>query len=85
MFVRKHDVPFISSSAGFVVFWDFVLGLSSSLTRCRLAAGVYEGAEIMTDIKLLPLVRTTYITKETHPSIPPGGAGVIGIKHPFPR
>ncbi|KAM7426567.1 Coiled-coil domain-containing protein 17 [Porites harrisoni] len=72
-------------NAGFTVYWDFVLGLSSSLSSCRLAAGVYKGVEIATDVKLLPLVRTTAITKESHPTIPSGGVGVVGVKHPFPR
>lgn len=72
-------------NAGFAVFWDFVLGLSTSFPRCRLAAGVYQGADISTDVKLLPIVRTTVITRQSHPTIPPGGAGVIGVKHPFPR
>ncbi|XP_022783161.1 coiled-coil domain-containing protein 17-like [Stylophora pistillata] len=72
-------------NAGFAVFWDFVLGMNSSFSRCRLAAGVYQGAEIATDVKLLPIVKTTVITRQSHPTIPPGGAGVIGVKHPFPR
>lgn len=67
------------------MFWDFVLGLSLSFTRCRLAAGVYQGVELVTDVKLLPIVRTTALSKDSHPTIPPGGAGVIGVKHPFPR
>jgi len=78
-------LPFVVSSAGFAVFWDFVLGLSPSFTRCRLAAGVYQGVELVTDVKLLPIVRTTALTKDSHPTIPSGGAGVIGVKHPFPR
>ena len=72
-------------SAGFAVYWDFVLGLSASLTRCRLAAAIYQGMEIVTDVKLLPLVRTMPVTKDSHPTIPPGRVGVIGVKHPFPR
>lgn len=72
-------------NAGFAVYWDFILGLSSSFSRCRLAAGIYQGAEIVTDVKLLPLVRTTPITKESHPTIPSGGVGIVGVKHPFPR
>lgn len=67
------------------MYWDFILGLSSLFTRCRLAAGVYQGVEIVTDVKLLPLVRTTPITQESHPTIPPGGVAVVGVKHPFPR
>ena len=81
---NKIAISFVSS-AGFAVYWDFVLGLSSSLSRCRLAAGVYKGVEIATDVKLLPLVRTTAITKESHPTIPSGSVGVVGVKHPFPR
>lgn len=72
-------------NAGFAVYWDFVLGLSASLTRCRLAAAIYQGMEIVTDVKLLPLVRTMPVTKDSHPTIPPGRVGVIGVKHPFPR
>lgn len=81
---NKIVISFVSS-AGFAVYWDFVLGLSSSLSWCRLAAGVYKGVEIATDVKLLPLVRTTAITKDSYPTIPPGGVGVVGVKHPFPR
>lgn len=72
-------------NAGFAVFWDFVLGLSSSFSKCRLAAGIYQGVEIITDVKVLPLVRTTLITRDSYPSVPPGGAAIISVKHPFPR
>ena len=82
---QSNSVLFFSPSAGFAVFWDFVLGLSSSFSRCRLAAGIYQGVEIVTDVKLLPLVRTTLITKDSYPSVPPGAAGIINVKHPFPR
>lgn len=72
-------------NAGFAVFWDFILGLSESSHKCRLAAGIYQGTEIVTDVKLLPLVGTTLITNDSHTTVPPGRVAVIGVKHPFPR
>ena len=78
-------MPHFVSSAGFAVYWDFVLGLNASLTRCRLAAAVYRGMETITDVKLLPLIRTVPVTKDSHPKIPPDRVAVVGVKHPFPR
>ena len=72
-------------SAGFAVFWDFILGMSSSYTKCRIATGVYQGTDLATDVKVLPSVSTSVLTKAHHPGIPAGGAAVLGMKHPFPR
>ncbi|XP_048587115.1 uncharacterized protein LOC5517188 isoform X2 [Nematostella vectensis] len=72
-------------SAGFSVFWDFILGLSSTHTKCRLAVGIYNGTDLISDVKVLPTTSVTQLTTQQHPSVPAGGVAVLGATHPFPK
>lgn len=70
------------TSAGFSVFLDFVLGMPSSSNKCRLAVGIYNNTELVSDIKVLPLVN---VANKHNSKIPSGGVAVFGIMHPFPK
>jgi hypothetical protein len=76
------SVLFSVTSSGFSVFWDFTLGMSTSSTKCRLAVGIYNGTELLSDVKVLPLVNVAH---QQHSKMPPGGVAVFGIMHPFPK
>jgi len=71
------------NSAGFSVFWDFINGLSSSCTKCRLAVGIYNGNELLSDVKVLPMISVAQYQSSS--SMPSGGVAVLGITHPFPK
>ena len=70
------------TSAGFAIFMDFVLGMPPSSSGCRLAVGIYNATELMSDVKVLPLVN---VAKEHNSKIPSGGVAVFGTMHPFPK
>ena len=67
------------------MLWDFILGLPASYTRTRIAAGIYQGAEVLSDVKVMPVVGVNPLTRMHYPEIIEGGAAVLSMKHPFPR
>ncbi|XP_031564319.1 uncharacterized protein LOC116299741 isoform X2 [Actinia tenebrosa] len=94
---QKYETPFLMStsgmeksllpspydpSAGFSVFLDFVLGMPSSSIKCRLAVGIYNVTELVSDVKVLPLVN---VVNKHNSRIPSGGVAVFGIMYPFPK
>ncbi|XP_042272925.1 coiled-coil domain-containing protein 17 [Thunnus maccoyii] len=73
-------------AAGFVVFYDLVLGIDASQTVLRLVAALYsEGQEVgpptpLPPVQCLPGVSLPY----TH-SLQPGNYAVLSVKQPVPR
>ncbi|XP_067454264.1 coiled-coil domain-containing protein 17 [Thunnus thynnus] len=73
-------------AAGFVVFYDLVLGIDASQTVLRLVAALYsEGQEVgpltpLPPVQCLPGVSLPY----TH-SLQPGNYALLSVKQPLPR
>ncbi|XP_044217684.1 coiled-coil domain-containing protein 17 [Thunnus albacares] len=73
-------------AAGFVVFYDLVLGIDASQTVLRLVATLYsEGQEVgpltpLPPVQCLPGVSLPY----TH-SLQPGNYALLSVKQPVPR
>ena len=82
---RFGKSPFfcVSISAGFVVFYDFLLGLEPTLQTCRLVVGLYNTSGGMGEPTILP---TVYCQPSN-----PGGYGpatsqvIIRARQPVPR
>ena len=85
LLTKKYRQLFFVDSAGFTIFWDFLLGMHPSFTKCRLAVGIYDGTTLVTEVKVFPLARVTTSSRVQHLALPPGGLVLLGLKHPFPR
>ncbi|XP_048384134.1 coiled-coil domain-containing protein 17-like isoform X2 [Stegostoma tigrinum] len=72
--------------AGFVVFYDFLLGLDSAYRVCRLVVGLYHGGQEMGDLSPLPAV---YCDIDNLPAyFPEAGGGnraILAVKQVVPR
>lgn len=77
---------FFHCSAGFVIFYDFLLGLEPSLRMVRLVAGLYNSGQEMGRPTPLPGVHCEvggalqYVTEGY-----PGNLAVLSVKQPVPR
>ncbi|XP_060702280.1 coiled-coil domain-containing protein 17-like [Hemiscyllium ocellatum] len=72
--------------AGFVVFYDFLLGLDATYRVCRLVVGLYHGGQEMGDPSPLPAV---YCDVDNLPNyFPESGGGnraILAVKQVVPR
>ena len=73
----------LSFSAGFMIFYDFVLNLDPRTTACRLIVGLHGTGQSIGEPTVLPTVYTEPATRAVGTS---GGANaVIGARQPVPK
>ncbi|KAL2099996.1 hypothetical protein ACEWY4_004390 [Coilia grayii] len=72
--------------AGFVVFYDFLLGLSSSYRLCRLTVGLFSGDQALGSPSLLPLAscEPASLTASLPPEHRKGQLAMLATKQPVP-
>ncbi|XP_017555686.1 coiled-coil domain-containing protein 17-like isoform X1 [Pygocentrus nattereri] len=72
--------------AGFVVFYDFLLGLCPSYRVCRLMVGLYSGEQCLGSPSVLPPVYCEPFILSTHPSrYNQGQKAVLASKQAVPE
>ncbi|XP_038660350.1 coiled-coil domain-containing protein 17-like isoform X1 [Scyliorhinus canicula] len=72
--------------AGFVVFYDFLLGLDPRYRVCRLVVGLYHGGQEMGDPSPLPAVYCDIDNLPAYfPEINRGNRAILAIKQVVPR
>ncbi|XP_078071436.1 coiled-coil domain-containing protein 17 [Mustelus asterias] len=72
--------------AGFVVFYDFLLGLDPMYRVCRLVVGLYHGGQEMGDPSLLPAVYCDIDNSPAYfPEVNRGNGAILAIKQVVPR
>ena len=76
-----HAIP---SSAGFTIFYDFVLHLDPRITAIRSIVGLHNSTHKLGEPTILPLV----YTEAPNQAVPGGNPvvnAVIGARQPVPR
>nr|XP_014339635.1 PREDICTED: coiled-coil domain-containing protein 17 [Latimeria chalumnae] len=72
--------------AGFVVFYDFILGLDPSYRVCRLVVGLYNGGQEMGNPAPLPPVYCDLASLSTYfPDHRKGNSATLATKQAVPR
>lgn len=71
------------SSAGFVIFYDFVLNLDPSITAVRLLVGLHNLSTKLGEPAVLPMVYTEPSTRQNYTQTV--CHAVIGARQPVPR
>ncbi|XP_031433776.1 coiled-coil domain-containing protein 17 [Clupea harengus] len=73
--------------AGFVVFYDFLLGLSPSYRLCRLTVGLFSGEQELVAPSLLPPVycEPASLSSSLHPEHHSGQLAMLATKQAVPR
>ncbi|XP_067839519.1 coiled-coil domain-containing protein 17-like isoform X2 [Heptranchias perlo] len=72
--------------AGFVVFYDFLLGLDPAYRACRLVMGLYHGGQEMGDPSPLPAVYCDIGNLPAYfPDINRGNGAILAVKQVVPR
>ena len=83
----KHHVYLLKltslSSAGFVIFYDFVLNLDPSISAVRLLVGLHNLSSKLGEPSVLPLVYTEPSTRQNY--MQSVCNAVIGARQPVPR
>lgn len=72
----------LSTSAGFVIFYDFVLNLDPRIGAIRLIVGLHNSQAKLGEPTILPLVYTEPSARQTTYSTV---NAVIGARQPVPR
>ncbi|XP_023250291.1 coiled-coil domain-containing protein 17 [Seriola lalandi dorsalis] len=73
-------------AAGFVVFFDLVLGLDASLKALRLVAAVYsEGLQVGPPTPLPPVQCLRGVSLPYSHGLTPGNCALLSVKQPAPR
>jgi hypothetical protein len=81
---KKHTLLFFFFfSAGFMIFYDFVLNLDLRTTACRLIVGLHSTGSSIGEPTVLP----TVYTEPTSRAMGSSGAAnaVIGARQPVPK
>ncbi|XP_013978906.2 coiled-coil domain-containing protein 17 [Salmo salar] len=82
---RPHSSPY-DPAAGFMVFYDLVLGLDAMLRVLRLVPGLYSGGqEVGRPTPLLPVKCQLGGGLPYSHTVPPGNYVPLAIKQPMPR
>ena len=71
-------------SAGFVIFYDFVLSLDPTIQACRLVVGLHSSSAVMGEPTVLPTVYTEPATRGHAYNYNYSNA-IIGAKQPVPK
>ncbi|XP_078426566.1 coiled-coil domain-containing protein 17-like isoform X2 [Cetorhinus maximus] len=72
--------------AGFVVFYDFLLGLDPMYRVCRLVVGLYHGGQGMGDPSPLPAVYCDIDNLPAYfPEVNRGNGAILAVKQVVPR
>ncbi|GAA6221346.1 coiled-coil domain-containing protein 17 isoform X1 [Lates japonicus] len=73
-------------AAGFVIFFDLVLGVDASQKALRLVAALYsEGQEVGPPTPLPPVQCLPGVSQPYTHSLTPGNCAVLSVKQPVPR
>ena len=80
----------LSSSAGFVVFYDFITGLDLSTNMLRLIVGLYNNAALYGEPTMLPMVQCSSTggggtTMNSYSFQYGGNMALLTAKQPVPR
>jgi len=67
--------------AGFVIFYDLVIGLEATLTSVRLLEGLYCNGEKLGQTTLMPPVQCQPLLSTKSP----GNYAILAVKQPVPR
>ncbi|XP_053395523.1 uncharacterized protein LOC128555844 isoform X3 [Mercenaria mercenaria] len=71
-------------SAGFVIFYDFILCLDPTIQACRLVVGLHSSSAVMGEPTVLPTVYTEPATRGERYNYNYSNA-IIGAKQPVPK
>lgn len=80
-FIYVYDIFLFS--AGFVIFYDFVLNMDPRVTACRLIVGLHSTSAVVGDPTVLPTVYTEPATRGTY--YQNSSNAVIGARQPVPK
>jgi len=72
------------SSAGFVIFYDFVLSMDPTVQACRLIVGLHSSSAVMGEPTVLPTVYTEPATRGEKYNYNYSNA-IVGAKQPVPK
>lgn len=84
LFFVSDMAHLICFSAGFVIFYDFILSLDPTIQACRLVVGLHSSSAVMGEPTVLPTVYTEPATRGGGYNYNYSNA-VIGAKQPVPK
>ena len=79
-----HSMIYFYFSAGFVIFYDFVLCLEPTIQACRLVVGLHSSSAVIGEPTVLPTVYSEPATRGERYNYNYANA-VIGAKQPVPK